>query len=453
MNRKDVIQDFTQGPIFKRLLLFSIPFMLSNALQVLYSMTDMVIVGKFIGSHGISAVTIASQLVFIIMMLGMGFSTGGQVMISQVVGSGDRNRLSPVIGTLFSMVMLLGIAMSLLSVMLVKPVLHLMQTPEQAFDDAAAYLMICGGCSVFIYGYNMATAVLRGVGDSFRPFLFIVISSLLNIVLDLVFVACFKWGVAGAAFATALSQIVAFALSLEYLYRNRAGFGFDFKLRSFVMDRAILKALIKLGIPFAIRFAAINVSMLFVLALINSIGVAASAAFGVAMRLDEFANKISQGVMMAVSTITAQNMGAGKFDRIRRAVWDAWIISGGFFLVFGFLLWFYPEQMFGIFTDDPEVLKLSSRILSLILLHYPALLIMKGTNGFLQGIGDAFFSLIIALLDGFVFRITFSWLLGIWFGWGLTGIVLGYALATYATALPNLFYFLFLPWHKRKKVI
>ena len=310
MNRKDVIQDFTQGPIFKRLLLFSIPFMLSNALQVLYSMTDMVIVGKFIGSHGISAVTIAGQLVFIIMMLGMGFSTGGQVMISQVVGSGDRNRLSPVIGTLFSMVMLLGIAMSLLSVMLVKPVLHLMQTPEQALDDAAAYLMICGGCSVFIYGYNMATAVLRGVGDSFRPFLFIVISSLLNIVLDLVFVAWFKWGVAGAAFATALSQIVAFALSLEYLYRNRAGFGFDFKLRSFVMDRAILKALIKLGIPFAIRFAAINVSMLFVLALINSIGVAASAAFGVAMRLDEFANKISQGVMMAVSTITAQNMGA-----------------------------------------------------------------------------------------------------------------------------------------------
>ena len=157
--------------------------------------------------------------------------------------------------------------------------------------------------------------------------------------------------------------------------------------------------------------------------------------------------------MMAVSTIVGQNIGAGKFDRIRRGVYYAWEICGGFFLVFGILMYCWPEKMFGIFTRDPEVLELAPVIVSALLLHYPALLIMKGTNGFVQGIGNAMFGLIIALLDGFVCRIFFSWFFGIYCNMGLKGMVLGYALATYSTALPNLFYFLFVPWHKRKTVI
>ncbi len=453
MKQNAVIQDFTQGPLFKRMLLFSIPFMLSNAMQVLYSMADMLIVGKFSGSHGISSVMVASQATFFATMVGMGFATGGQVLISQLIGRGERGRLNTAIGTLFSMTLWLGAAMSILALLFAKTFLRLLGTPPEAFAGAYSYLMICGGCILFIYGYNMVAAVLRGVGDSVRPFQFILVSAVLNIVLDLLFVAVFRWGVTGAAVATVLSQIVAFFMSVFYLYRHKTDFGFDFRFRSWRMEPVVLKVLVKLGIPFAIRFAAINISMLFVLALINSLGVATSAAFGVGMRLDEFANKISQGVMMAVSTIVGQNIGAGHFDRIRRGVYYAWGICGGFFLVFGGLMLLFPKELFGIFTDDPEVIKLAPTIVSALLIHYPALLIMKGTNGFVQGVGNAAFGLIIALLDGFVFRITFSWLFGIYFGWGLFGMILGYALATYSTALPNLFYFLFVPWYKRKTVI
>lgn len=448
-----VIQDFTQGPLFKRMLLFSLPFMLSNGLQVLYSMADMLIVGKYVGAHGISAVQNSGQAVFALTMLGMGFATGGQVLISQLIGRGERERLNTATGTMFTLVSLLGLGVSILSLVLAGPFLHLLRTPPEALAGATSYLRICGGGLLFIYGYNMISAVLRGVGDSIRPFLFIAVSAITNILLDLLFVAYFQWGVAGAAVATVLSQAIAFLLAAYVLYANRSVFGFDFKLRSWRIEPVVAKALIKLGIPFAVRFAAINISMLFVTGLINTLGVATSAAFGIGLRLDELANKISQGVMMAVSTIVGQNIGAGRIDRIRKSVYYAWMISGGFFLILGAAQLLVPCQLFGIFTDDPAVLELAPIIVSAMILHYPALLIMKGTNGFVQGIGNAMFGLVIALLDGFVFRIFFSWFFGIWCGMGLFGMILGYALATYSTALPSLFYFFFVPWYKRKTVI
>lgn len=448
-----VIQDFTQGPLFKRMLFFSLPFMLSNGLQVLYSMADMLIVGKYVGAGGISAVQNSSQAVFSLTMLGMGFATGGQVLISQLLGRGERARLNTATGTMFTLVSLLGLVVSILSLLFAGPFLHLLRTPPEALAGATSYLRICGGGLIFIYGYNMISAVLRGVGDSIRPFLFIAVSAITNILLDLLFVAVFRWGVTGAAVATVLSQTLAFLLAAYVLYTNRSVFGFDFKLCSLRIDPVVAKVLVKLGIPFAIRFAAINVSMLFVTGLINTLGVATSAAFGIGLRLDELANKISQGVMMAVSTIVGQNIGAGRIDRIRRSVYYAWMISGGFFLILGAAQLLFPRQLFGIFTDDPAVLELAPVIVSAMILHYPALLIMKGTNGFVQGIGNAIFGLVIALLDGFVFRIFFSWFFGIWCGMGLFGMILGYALATYSTALPSLFYFLFIPWNKRKTVI
>ncbi len=427
--------------------------MLSNGLQVLYSMADMLIVGKYVGASGISAVQNSGQAVFALTMLGMGFATGGQVLISQLIGRGERERLNSATGTMFTLVSLLGVAASILSLLFAGPFLHLLRTPPEALAGATDYLRICGGGLIFIYAYNMISAVLRGVGDSLRPFFFIAVSAVMNILLDLLFVAVFQWGVAGAAFATVLSQAIAFLLAAYVLYANRTVFGFDFKLRSWRIEPAVAKALVKLGIPFAVRFAAINASMLFVTGLINTLGVATSAAFGIGLRLDELANKISQGVMMAVSTIVGQNIGAGRIDRIRKSVYYAWMISGGFFLVLGAAQLLFPRLLFGIFTDDAAVLDLAPVIVPAMILHYPALLIMKGTNGFVQGIGNAVFGLVIALLDGFVFRIFFSWFFGIWCGMGLFGMILGYALATYSTALPSLFYFLFIPWYKRKTVI
>ena len=450
---KALIQDFTDGPLFKPMLKFAVPFMISNALQVFYNMTDMLIVGKFTGSSGISAVMSGGFLVMFIAMTGMGMATGGQVMISQLIGKGEKHRLNKAIASLLTLSIIISAIMATASVFLAPVLLKVMQIPAEAFSSGVTYLAVCGGGIMFLYVYNTVSAILRGVGDSVRPFKFLVISAVMNIALDLLFVALFKWGVAGAAIATVISQAAAMFMALHFIFKCRSDFGFEFRLKNFVCDREITWSLIKLGVPFAVRFGAINISMIFVASLINSLGVAASAAFGIALRLDELANKISQGVMMAISTIVGQNIGAGKFDRIRKGVYYAWAVCGVFFLGYGLIMYFFNRELFMIFTDDEQVLALAPAIISMLLLHYPALLIMKGTNGFVQGIGNAVFGLIIALLDGFVCRIFFSWLFGIQLGMGLTGMVLGYALATYSTALPNLFYFLFVPWHKRKTVI
>ena len=450
---KAVIQDFTQGELFRPMLKFSIPFMLSNAFQVFYSMTDMIIVGQFVGKQGIAAVMSGGFLVMFIMMIGLGLATGGQVLVSQLIGKNERHRLNSAIGTLISMNLAAAGIMAAAAVVLAPTVLRWLNTQAEAFASTQDYLVICGGGIIFIYVYNALSAILRGVGDSVRPFVFIVASAAVNILLDLLMVALWDWGVAGAAVATVISQAAAMFMAIYYMYIKRKEFELSFSLKTLRWQRDVLWALLKLGIPFSVRFAAINVSMIFVVSLINSLGVAAAAAFGIALRLDELANKISQGVMMAVSTIVGQNIGAGRIDRIRKGVYYAWSICGGFFLFFGLLLFFFPDKMFALFTDDESVLELAPLIVSALLLHYPALLIMKGTNGFVQGIGNALFGLIIALLDGVVCRIFFSWFFGVALNMGLYGMVLGYSLATYSTALPNLFYFLFVPWYKRKTVI
>ena len=450
---KNVIQDFTSGPLFKPMLCFSIPFMLSNAFHVFYSMVDMIVVGHYVGKPGIAAVMSGGFLVMFLMMVGMGMATGGQVLVSQLIGKGEREKLPLAINTLTIMNLWIAVFMSLASTAAAPWILRLLNTQADAYKSTLDYLRICGGGLIFIYVYNVITAILRGVGDSVRPFWFLVISALLNVVLDLLFVIVFRWGVAGAAVATVISQAAAMVMALYYMYLKRMEFNLTISKSMLKVDPVMLKVLVKLGVPFAIRFGAINISMIFVVALINSLGVAAAAAFGIALRLDELANKISQGVMMAVSTIAGQNIAAGKFDRVRKGVYYAWMICGGFFLVFGLLVYFFPKQMFSIFTSDKSVLDLAPVIVGGLLLHYPALLIMKGTNGFVQGIGNAVFGLIIALLDGLVCRIFFSWFFGIYLNMGLFGMVLGYALATYSTALPNLAYFIFVPWHKRKTVI
>ena len=447
-----IIKDFTKGPLFWDMIKFSLPFMLSNALQVCYSMTDMFVVGRYVGSHGLAAISIASLATMFPTMIALGMTTGGQVYISQLIGAGKKDRLNSAIGTLFSMILLTALLITLLGCVLAKNFLNLLSTPEEAFQEAYNYFFICSAGMLFIFGYNMISAVLRGMGDAKHPFWFIVIASIINVILDIFFIAVLKWGSGGAGLATVLSQAISFIISLIFLYRRRMDFGFDFKLRSWKMDRQIAKVLLQLGIPFTCRFAAINISMLYVNALINSLGVSASAAFGISTRMDDLANKISQGVMMAVSTISGQNYAAGEFQRVRKSVYYAWWMCGAFFLLFGLILYFFPREMYGIFTEDHAVLDLAPILIPLFLCHYPALAIMKGTNGFMQGIGNAKLGFIIAILDGLVFRVGLSWFFGIYLGWALKGFVAGYALATWATAIPTLVYFYFAPWHLRENV-
>ena len=453
MKQGKIIRDFTQGPLFWPLLSFALPFMLSNALQVAYSMTDMLITGRYVGHTGLSAVATASQATDFITMVGFGVSTGGQVLISQLIGKGRRDQLQPTIGTLFSLVIICAAVASIGGLTFARPFLRLLKTPDESFASALDYLRVMSCGFFFIFGYSMVAAVLRGMGDSRHPFMFMMISSVTNVTLDLVFIAGFKWGVFGGALATVMAQALAFLCALVFLYRHRESFGFDFQLKSLRIHPPILAVLVKLGIPFSVRFGAIHLSMLYVNSLINGLGVAASATYGVGTRLDNLANRVSQGVMMALSTIVGQNMGAGNFQRIRKSVYYGWAICATMFGAYAAVLLTFTREMYGCFTDNPDVLRLSAVFVKGLILHYPALLIMKGTNGFLQGIGNANFGLAIALTDGLIARISLSWLLGIYFKMGLYGFIAGYALATYVTAIPSMLYFFFWPWEKRKLVL
>ncbi len=447
-----IIKDFTKGPLFGKLLWFSVPFMLSNALQILYSLVDMMVVGRVLGSPGLAAVAISSQCFVFMTMCCTGFCTGGQIYISQLLGSGQRHRLNETIGTIFSIVFLFGLSMTLLGITCATPLLKLMNTPAESFKGAWQYMIVCSGGVLFSYGYNMFSAVLRGMGDSRHPFVFIVIASVLNLLLDMLFVVVFRWGVCGAALATILGQAFSCLYALCFLYRNREAFGFDFKRSSLKIHGAILRPILALGVPMAIRFGAVNISMLFVVAMVSSLGHQATSVFGIGIKLDDMANKVAQGVMQALAAVVGQNYGAREFGRVKQAVVYTWLITVSIYVVYTLFLVFRTRAMFGLFTTDEEVLKLTPVFVSAILWHFPALLIMKGTNGFINGIGNAWFGLICAVLDGFVLRVVCTWFLGVVLGMGLYGFILGYSIAGYGLALPSLVYFLFFPWEKRKLV-
>jgi putative MATE family efflux protein len=288
------------------------------------------------------------------------------------------------------------------------------------------------------------------MGDSKRPFLFIGIASLVNLVLDIIFTGILGWGVAGAAWATIIGQAVSFIFSLFYLYRKKELFGFDFKMQSLAPKWKYVKMIGALGTPMAIQSGCINLSMLVVNAMINSIGVVASATFGVGVRIDDIVNKISQGIQYAAVPMISQNIGASRSDRAKKVVHVAWIYSAILTVFFMVLYVTLGKQLFMIFSDDSTVHNMSGEFIRAILWMFPAFSLMRGSGAFIQGIGNAKLSMVLALLDGVVLRIGLSWLFGIAFNWGFFGFVLGYGLAPYGFAIPSLIYFLSGVWKKRR---
>ena len=450
MKTTSLSKDFTTGSIPKRLLWFALPFMASNALQVLYNTVDMIIVGAYVGTEGLSAVSQAGQIVNFATMVCLGFSNGGQVLVSQALGAKKRKEQNDVIGTLFTFVPALSLVLAAILLLFRAPILTVMKIPPESYDMSMQYLTVCAAGLVFTAGYNMVSAVLRGMGDAKRPFLFIGIASVVNLVLDLLFTGLLGWGVIGAAYATIIGQAVSFFFSLFYLYKKREAFGFDFKKESFIPNRHYVGMITSLGTPMAVQSGFINISMLFVNSLINEVGVVASATFGVGVRIDDIINKISQGIQYAAMPMISQNIAAGKEERAKQTVYWAWGFSVVLTLFFMGLYIAFGKELFMLFSDDPAVHEMSGTFIAAILWMFPAFAVMRGSGAFIQGIGHAKLTMVLAMLDGVVLRIGLSWLFGIAMGFGFYGFVLGYGLAPYGYAIPSLIYFLSGIWKKRQ---
>ena len=452
-----IIRDYTQGPLFGNLLAFSIPFMISNALQVIYSVVDMIVVGKVVGHEALVGVSNASEIITMLSLACTGLSAGGQIYISQLLGSGQRDRLNKVLGSFFALKLLLGTVIAVLVMTMAAPCMVLLKTPAESLKHAEMYMRINSLGLLCTFGYGMFAAAMRGLGDSRHPLAFIILSSVTNLVLDIWFVKYLGWGVAGAAWATVIAQFLKFVVSWIYLYIRRADLGFDFKWSSWRIDWSVAGGILKLGIPLAIRYGMIHFSMLFVRRSVNALGVEYSAAFSVGLRCDSIVSTVSAGVLTGASGIIGQNYGARKFDRIRRTVFYAWLVSAVMYTIYTVLLLYRSRWMFGCFVSDERVLELAPIFVIAILWQFPAMVLTRGTTAFVHGIGNIWLAFAFAMFDAFLLRILLSWLFGDVLFTGtperqLYGYILGYGLASWGMALPGIFYFLFCPWHKRKLV-
>ncbi|MGN1004762.1 MAG: MATE family efflux transporter [Oscillospiraceae bacterium] len=450
---KTFINDFTQGPVLKAMVTFAFPLFLSNLLQAIYNVVDMVVVGRVVGQAGLSGLAIGGDMLSFLTFVSMGFSTACQTIIAQYIGAGWRDRLSRFIGTMSSFLMLCAVGISVICLLLRSQIMGWLNTPAESWDQAMAYSVTCMCGLVFIYGYNIVSAILRGMGDSKHPFVFISLAAVLNLLLDLLFVIVFRWEAFGAALATVIAQAVSFLTALVYLYHSREKIGFTLTLRHFRIDRAELGTLLKLGIPSAISCASIQISKLFINSWINSYGVTVSAVTGVGNKVDMFANQMCFAVATAGSSITGQNIGAGKYSRVTRVLGAAFFLNAISCAVMTAAMALFPEQVYGIFTDDAAVLRVCMEYLPISLLSFAASALRGAMNAFNLGCGNYKFNFAIAILDGIVGRIGFSLLLGLALGLGYFGFWMGSALAGLMPFFLGGFYFLTGWWKKTSSIL
>ncbi|MBQ0001595.1 MAG: MATE family efflux transporter [Clostridiales bacterium] len=446
--KKTMVKDLTQGSVPKLLLAFAAPLFISNALQAVYNIVDMVVVGQVIGGTGMSAVSTGGNILHILTFLAMGFSSAGQVIIAREVGENDMDAVKKTIGTMFTLLLGMALAVAGICFVLRNWMLNLVNTPQEAYAYTMDYTVICIVGLVFIYGYNIVSAIMRGMGDSKRPFMFVAIAAIMNMILDILFVAVLKMEVAGAAWATVIGQAFSFLYALFYLYKNKESFGFDFKPASFIPDGRMVGRICALGIPMALQSAAVSISQTVVAAWVNSFGVISSAIAGILGKLNMMVGILSASIMTAAASMVGQNLGAKKYKRVPKIL--GWAFSGAFVLggICSVILILFPNAIFSLFTADTAVLAGASVIILPAVLNFLGAASRCFGFGIINGSGNSKLNLAVAILDGVFARIGIAYILGWMVGLGPQGFWLGDALAGFMPFIIGGVYYLSDHWKK-----
>ena len=450
MNKKEsLIHDMTSGSVLKLIIAFSAPLFFSNTLQAVYNMVDMIIVGRVLGENGLSAVSVGGDLLSCLQFVAIGISSAGAVQIAQLVGMGDRERLSRLIGTIFSSLVLCALVMTTTCLLLQNHILSWLNTPPEAREFAADYATTCTVGLIFIYGYNAVSAILRGMGDSKHPFIFVSIAAILNVVLDVLFVIVLDWQVFGAAFATVLAQGISFLCSMTYLVIHRRQFGFDFKWKSFAIHKDVFIPLVKLGIPMAIQTASVQFSKLFVSSWVNSAGVVVSAVSGIANKISSVCNLCATAISTAAAMMVGQNIGARKPERVTQTLKVTYALG---LAISGFLsavILLFPRSVFGIFTGDAEILRVCMEFLPCAVLTFLGQGLRGPNSALINGSGNSTLNFIVAIFDSIVVRIGVSFLLGVSLKMGYVGFWYGNAFAGFVPVLLGSIYYKSGRWKTR----
>ncbi len=405
---KKTKNDLTQGSIAATLIRFALPLLFANIIQALYGAVDLLIIGKYCSADSISAVSIGTQVTQIITSVITGMTLGGTILVGKYIGMHKEETAKKAIGTTLSIFAIISLILTVIMLLLSDVILTLLQTPESAYPAAKQYVCICFVGIFFICGYNAISSILRGYGDSVRPMIFVFIACILNIILDIVFVCYLHLDAAGTALATIMSQGISMLFSILYLNRNR--FLFTFHPANFRIDKKLAIELAKLSIPISFQECCIRFSFLYLTAVVNTLGVYASSAVGIASKYDVFAMLPATSVASALSSITAQNLGAGKPTRIKKSVFTG--LSIALAMSACFFLWaqISPESMLRLFTADKKIIAVGAPFFRTCSYDYLAVTFVFCLNGFLNGSSKTIFTMISSCFGALALRIPLLYL-------------------------------------------
>lgn len=395
----------TEGPIWKGLISFAVPIFLGNLFQQLYNTADTLIVGNFIGKEALAAVSSSGNLIFMLVGFLNGMAMGAGVLIAKYYGAKDEERMRTAIHTDLAFALAAGLLLTVVGVLLTPQILRWMGTPENVLPNSIAYFRTYFYGSVAVFLYNISTGILQAVGDSRHPLYYLILSSAINVALDLLFVAVFRWGVASAAAATVISQAVSAALCLLQLTRTKEVYRVE--LRRIRFDMPMLRQIIRFGLPSGVQNSVIGFANVMVQANINAFGDTAMAGCGSYSKIEGFAFLPVTCFSMGLATFVSQNLGARQHERVKKGARFGTLCSMGMAEVIGVLIWTLAPFLIALFNSDPEVVAYGVREARVISLFYCLLALNHCMAGILRGAGKATVPMAIMLACWCVFRVAY----------------------------------------------
>ena len=395
--------DMTEGAPWKKIVLFTLPMLVGNIAQQLYNTVDSVVVGNYVGDNALAAVGSAGPILDLLIVLFVGISVGAGIMVSQYYGAREREELSLTIGNCITLTLIASLFVMVVASLVARPLLELLDTPESIIDWCQSYLIILFVGSAGLAFYNILSGILRGLGDSMSALLYLLVSTVVNIVLDLLFVAKLGMGVNGVALATVIAQAISALLCLLRLMRMTEHF--DLKLCYLKLKRKHTSKIVQLGLPSGVTQAIFSMAMIVVQSLTNSFGEMFIAANVIVMRVDGFAMMPNFSFGTALTTYAGQNVGAKRYDRVEKGARQGTAIAMGVSIVLTSLILIFGKALMGIFTKTPELVDLSREMMGILAVGYIAMAVTQGLSGVMRGAGDTVTPMWISIATTILIRV------------------------------------------------
>lgn len=446
----NIKNEIVSGNLYRAMVYFALPFLVANFVQTLYGVVDMLVVGWFSDTANISAVANGTQVTQLLLSLITGLTLGSTILIAQYIGAQKEKDIEETIATTMTIFMMIAIVLTVIMFIFTPMILQVLNVPTEAYSASMDYVLICSAGIISIFGYNAISAILRGMGDSKRPLYFITIACISNIILDLILVGGFHMGAAGAAIATVGSQTISLILSIVYLRRKE--FAFDFKRKSFKLNRKKAALILKTGIPVSLQETITSLSFLFIASIVNGIGVAASAATGISAKFEGFAMLPATALSGAISTIAAQNIGAQKPERAQEALSISFKFAVSISIIFFIWGHFFPESIMKLFTSDAEVIIAGAQYLKYFSVDFILVAFGFTLTGFFNGCGCTVFAMINSVAASIFIRIPLTYIFSIIFPSDLTGIGAAAPIATLISVIIGFIYFFKGRWKEQNIV-